>query len=92
MNFIGHVARLTVAAMLVAGLGTTSYAQTADNPPAMDNASAVVEGQVAAAGESGELLLRTDDGLIAFLVPPKEIQGISIGETVRVPISDNASE
>ena len=91
MNFIGHVARLTVAAMLVAGLGATSYARTADNPPAMDNASAVVEGQVAAASESGELLLRTD-GLIAFLVPPEEIQGISIGETVRVPISDNASE
>jgi len=108
MNFIGRVARLTFAAALVAGLGTTtSYAETTANPstPTTDNASAdnasvtsangpaaVLEGQVAAANESGALVLRTADGMIALQVPPEEIQGVSIGETVRVPISENPSE
>jgi len=39
---------------------------------------------VVAASENGELLLRTDDGLLAFVVAPEDIQGVSIGETVRV--------
>jgi hypothetical protein len=50
---------------------------------------AVIEGQVAAASESGELLLRTDKGMVAFLVPPEEIQGVSIGQTVKVPLADD---
>ena len=53
--------------------------------PARDE-PAVIEGQVAAASESGELLIRTGDGMIALLVPSEEIRGVSIGETVRVSL------
>jgi hypothetical protein len=52
----------------------------------------VIEGQVVAASENGELLLRTDNGMLAFVVPPEEIQGVSIGQTVQVPLSEDDTE
>lgn len=87
MRGIHYVATVSSALAMVFTLATASRAQTpyaSGSPP-----PAVIEGQVAAASESGELLLRTDKGMLAFLVPPEEIQGVSIGETVQVPLADD---
>jgi hypothetical protein len=87
MKGIRYVAALSSALSLVLALAPVSRAQT---PYATGSPEpAVIEGQVAAASESGELLLRTDKGMVAFLVPPEEIQGVSIGQTVQVPLADD---
>jgi hypothetical protein len=52
----------------------------------------VLDGQVAAVDESGNLVVRTDDGLIAFQLQPQDVQGMSVGDPIEIALLEDESE
>jgi len=46
----------------------------------------ILEGQVAAVDESGSLMLRTDDGLIALQLAPEDVRGVGVGDVMQVAL------
>ena len=49
----------------------------------------ILEGQVAAVDESGSLMLRTGDGLIALQLAPEDVQGVGVGDTMQVALMES---
>ncbi len=61
-------------------------------PGGTAQSSGVIEGKVAAIDESGHVLLHTAEGLLALRVSPDQVQGVSVGQTVRVAVGGDEPE
>jgi hypothetical protein len=50
------------------------------------------EGTVAAVDyQSGQLILRTDDGLVNLTAAPEDIEDVNVGDVIRVALADDLS-
>jgi hypothetical protein len=87
---------LAAAALLVGSVGAVSAGTT---PSALSDREALsdegpsLEGTVAAVDyQSGQLILRTDDGLVNLTAAPEDIEDVNVGDVIRVALADDLSD